>query len=343
MRDGTDVRVERGIVHIVDHIRGGSVFSEIDLDLTANEALRDYFSSQVANALTDDKTRPAKFLPEGSQAARDECVRLLSEPDSFITASRELARLLLMAMGTDQRIAPGSLAVCLYKASGTQFLALIKLDPGKALVQKVDEVEGKRLVSFDVQTDVMPTANERLHKAALIAPPGNAKYDLLLLDRQGAETAAFFAKTFLNTVRAFDAKSTVEALYLGIQNARSIAGLTAEESFAVQDWVGSELRNEVVTVSGLVRRAPIAKEKKKVFREEIEKLLPGEEELELDTSYAEEKLLRKTRLRGDYGVLFEVLTRHFDDVVKKQEVRKRADGKVITRLTIDVPDVQWIK
>jgi hypothetical protein len=347
MRDAGEVSVQRAIVHVIQHVESGTVLSALDLDLGANEALRNYFSGQVANALGDPNTHPAKFSTEGSQSAKKESEGLLDDPDRLIPASQTLATLLLNAMKKDQRIAPGSLAVCLYRASQygqTPFLALIKLDPGKVFVQKIEDVDGDRkVVTFGVQKDVMPTANEKLHKAALIAPPGVVdKYDLLLLDRQVAEQAIFWTKGFLNTVKAFDAKTMTDVVYDTIVKSVKTANLTPKESFAVHDWMQTAFTDERVAVSALVKRLPVSPKKKEVFRDELEKALPGVEELELDPAYAEAKLLKKTKFRGDSGVRFEVLSRHLDEVVKKQEKIKWPNGRKAVRVTLEVPDLEWI-
>jgi hypothetical protein len=175
MRDAGEIHVERAIVHIVDHRKPQLVLSEADLDLQGNGPLRDYFGGQVANALGDGRTHPARFNAEESQAAKDECLRILKRPSSLVASSQKLAHLLFDAMGTDQRITPGSLAVCVYRAKNypnARFLALIKLDPGEVLRQKITHVDGKKVVTFEVEPNVMPSTRKRLQKAAPIAPEG---------------------------------------------------------------------------------------------------------------------------------------------------------------------------
>src|SRR5574342_226392 len=69
---------------------------------------------------------------------------------------------------------------------------LIKIDPSEVLVQKIEkDRRGRRVVNFDIRGDAMPTAREKLQKAALILPKRRgAEYDMLLLDRQVAKVAA---------------------------------------------------------------------------------------------------------------------------------------------------------
>src|SRR5262249_48912354 len=127
----------------------------------------------------------------------------------FIDASQRLAQQLFLVM--DKRITPGSLAVCLYDATnypGLHFLALLKIDPSETFVQRIgQDSAGKRIVSLDLRDDVMPTTREKLHKAALLKPKdAQESYDLLLLDRQVAPAADFFARRFLGVELAMDAQ-----------------------------------------------------------------------------------------------------------------------------------------
>jgi len=357
MRDAGEIHVERAIVHIVDHRKPQLVLSEADLDLQGNGPLRDYFGGQVANALADGRTHPARFNPEGSQAAKDECLRILKRPSSLVASSQKLAHLLFEAMGTDQRITPGSLAVCVYRAKNypnARFLALIKLDPGEVLRQKITHVEGKKVVTFEVEPNVMPSTRERLQKAALIAPEGlNESFDLLLLDVQTPGTAAFFTVTFLNTTKAFDAETATEGLFVAVQNARNILAndppegvdpIDAEESFAIEHILEAELVQPESVISEFIARLPVKSEAQRdVIRDEVEKQLPGETQVAIAPGFAQEKLLIKRKLRGDFGVRFEVLAQHYDQVVLSVDEHSRDDGTLVWRMTIDVPRPKWVK
>lgn len=355
MRDATDVTVQRAIVHILDNRKKKLTLSETELTLEGYTELRKYFSDQVKNALADDQTSSARFSSDGEQAAIRECFSILADGQRFIPASRELAQLLFGCM-EHERISPGSLAICLYTAANypeTNFLALIKIDPVKALVQKVAKQDGKQVVSFDERGDVMPTTNEKLHKAALIPPSrSNKDFDLLLLDRQVAAVAAnFFAYKFLNTIPALDARTSTKQLYLAAQNAYNrlvspAAGplhIGPQEADALQQHIQVAFQSPSVNVDSWVRKLPISKGSKSVVAEEIKQLLPQEKRIEIDRDYARDKLLTKTRFRGEYGVLFEVKSEYYKDVVKNPKEIRRPDGKIVTRLVIEVPGLQWVK
>lgn len=357
MRDAIDVTVKRAIVHLINHRKKDLVQSDVELDLTANGKLRDYFSDQVKNALSDSQTGSAKFSSDGDRSAIQESYKILADPKHFVPSSQELARLLFVAMGTDERIKPASLAICIYTATvsnhSSNFLALIKIDPTEALIEKVEMQNGKQVVTFEVRNDVMPTKEVKLRKAALIPAKGTVKnLDLLLLDRQVTAVAAqFFAYGFLNTVRAIEPSVLTQKLYLGAQKAYNRlqfppAGepqITPAEAIAFQQEIETVLQKPSVNIQSWPNTLPLSKEARNVVADHIRTELPQEKKIPIDRDFARDKLLRITRFRGDYGVLFEVERKHFDEVVKKEEHWKSADGKNMTRLVIEVPELQWVK
>ena len=154
------------------------MLSDEELSLNGNDKLRDYFSKQVKNVLSDVQTSTARFSAEGDQDTIKEAYKILAQPKQFIPSSKILADSLFKAMGTDARIKPASLAVCLYTAENypeKRFLALIKIDPTEVFVERVKTIKDKTVVTFDEISDVLPTAREKLQKAALVSPKGLAE------------------------------------------------------------------------------------------------------------------------------------------------------------------------
>jgi hypothetical protein len=259
-------------------------------------------------------------------------------------------------MGKDKRIAPGSLAVCVYTAAnyrGVDFLALIKIDPARALVQKVVPRGRQRIISFDVNDLVMPTAREKLHKAALIAPPGKDKsFDLLLLDRQVSAVAAdFFADKFLNSIPARDPKDQTNDFYIGALNAynrlrapaKGVVKVAEEEAGGFRDHIEAALQSPTVDLDDWIGKLPLPQEARAVVREEMEKRLPQDNRVVIEQEYARATLLKKKRFRGEFGVLFEVESNHYGDVVLEEKTERRLDGTLVTRLVLEVPALQWVK
>lgn len=356
MRDATDVRVDRAIVHLINHRKQDLVHSEAELTLDGNEKLRSYFTDQVKNALTDTQTGSAKFSSDGEQAAIRESYKILSGPRYFVPSSQELATLLFTAMGTDARIKPASLAVCLYSASNypMRFLGLIKIDPTEALIEKVETQNGKKIVNFEVRSDVMPTAREKLQKAALIKPKDtDSTFDLLLLDRQVAVTAAnFFAYKFLNTIPTLDLQKSAKDFLVKTQIALeelleapegAPKHINAQQADHYQQAVEVAFQGGAIEIDPWVKSLPLPEAAKVVVQEQIRKKFPQEGTILVDSDYVQQTLLKKRRFRGDYGVLFEVDVDHYDDVVREKKNIRLKDGTELTRLVIEVPGLQWIR
>jgi hypothetical protein len=352
MRDARNVVVQRAIVHIIDNANQQMTLSEAEIDLGGRDgALRDYFSSQIQNALRDSQTGSARFSGDGDKSASKECFRILKDPGSLIDASQKLAGLLLAAMGGDKRIAQGSLAACLYSSENypKASLALIKLDPGRGLVQKVEKTaSGKRVVNFHVRKDVMPTANEKLRKAALVPRRGTDEtFDLLLLDRQAAGVANFFAQAFLNAEPARDAQSNATSFYEVGQRAynHAMKNTGNPDSLADADVilrsVESTLPGAEVDLDDWLKKLPVSAATRDHLAGEIGIEFPEEKTIVVDANFAKAKLLRKRRFRGGHGVSFEVDSDYYDDVVT---INGQTDenGIIVTELTLRVPGLQWV-
>jgi len=359
MRDAKGVTVERAIVHIIDHLgKKDVVESEVELGLNGANAqsLRDYFSDQVKNALKDAQTGSAKFAATGDQSAIDECFRALADSKRFVSCSQKLARLLLAAMGSDGRISPGNLVACIYTASNypkKNFLALFKIDLTKALIEKVEMQNDKRVDRFDERTDVMPTPREKLHKAALIPPQGmDKKFDLLLLDRQAPGVASFFARTFLNTVQVLDPITSTKGFLLATEKARKFLMAAPEgsperigpkESDAIVQQIAAVAQSKSVDRVNWPKQLPLKPEAQEIVSKHLEKQFPQDRQIKIDSTVAQEVFLKKTRYRGGHGFLLEVDTDRLKNVVTKQiPLDPRPDGTTMTRLILEVPNLHRI-
>jgi hypothetical protein len=255
-------------------------------------------------------------------------------------------------MRTHHRIVPGLLAVCVYTDANdrteSRHLALIKLDPGSGLVQKIEKQRGKQLVTFDVLDNVMPTTREKLQKVALLPPQGSEKYDLLLLDRQTPEVAAaFWAEAFLNVKLIVDGKLGAKMLrdvsYRASDDLAKRGLVTAAEAEAVKEHTDLVLQTPRVKRSAFVQNLPISKEARTLVAAALEQKFAGTKTIPIDTEYAQEKLTKLTRYRGAYSFRLEVESEHWEDVVKVNESFTANDGTPMTRLLLEVPRLQKVK
>jgi hypothetical protein len=345
VRNAAEIRLERGVVHVVDHLENPEpLLSQAELPLDRDADLRSYFQAQIRNASKDPAAAGARFVPADVGGAAQHCRALLASLDTFLTGSQRLAQLLFFAMRKDRRISPGSLAVFRYTAGnypGRPFLALLKLDPSVMLVQQVRTVSGGVVVSLKPIEDVLPGTRERLQKAALVQqPPQSGDPDLLLLDRQTEEVAEFFARGFLQAEPLLDARERTKRLHLGLITAYNEVKhlLTAEEAADFLLHIEALLRTEEVDLDSWIPNLGLPEEAEGKVSEKIDQQLAGERQFPLDTQFAREQLVQKLRFRGDFGVRLEVSADHYHDVVR--EVSER-DGR--THLVLEVPNFRLVK
>lgn len=356
MRNAVNPQVQRAIVHLLNHQKKDIVKSDAELDLNQNTKLAEYFSKQVRNVINDVQTTTAFFSEQGVQTATKETYKIIDQPKQFIPASQQLAQLLFDAMGTDARIKPASLAVCLYNAENypdKTFLALIKIDPTEVWVEKVDTNKNRTVVTFEEIPDALPTAREKLQKAALVQPKGmDGSLDLLLLDKQVPGVAEFFAKKFLNTSAALDPRDVTGRFWqlgqtlhnqLISPEAPPKERLTPEQADILKEQWHAATYNEIIELEPLVDKLPLPKEVKTAIKEKVKEEFPNETQITIDPQYAEARLTKKRRFRGDYGVLFEVESAHYSDVVLDQKEVKNKHGQMVTQMLIEVPSLRWIK
>ena len=356
---GSPVRVERVIVHLINHLKQQLTHSEEELPINSNLELREYFGDQVQNAINDQQITSARFSPNGNQATIQEIYKILNHSPSFVSSSKVLADLLMKAMGTDGRIKPESatVAVCTYSdgnSNSAQSLALIKLDPSNGFAEKVITVDGKQIVTFEPVKDMMPTKEVKLRKAALIPPKGAiSNIDLHVLDRQVAGVAAnFFGVTFLNTLPVLDPVNSVkEFVRASEKTRRTLMDLPVdkperigpEESDLLMRHVEDFLRKGRVNKRQFVKQAPLNTEGQKLLAKQLDKVFPHDPGIKFDRAYAKKVFLSKVRYRGGHGVLFEVDADRFGDVVRSiTPGAPLSDGTPTSKVELIVPNLHRI-
>jgi hypothetical protein len=232
---------------------------------------------------------------------------------------------------------------------------LIKVDPSDhlRLIEESDE-QGRRVVKLQVSERVLPSEREKLQKAAIIQPKRpNAPFDLLLLDRQTEKVMAnFFAKGFLNAEPALDPRERTKRLYTGyIRGLKRLtrppkdgdpALIKPEEAVVLRQQIEVAINSRRINVPEMLDNLNLPDEARRLMTEEISRQLPQEQEFEIDPEHAR-SLVKKLRFRGGYGVHFEVEADHWDEVVKSLETEETPNGRSMTRLVIEIPDMEMEK
>jgi hypothetical protein len=350
LRSAQGIEVLEVIVHIVDHRnRSEPVLSGAPVDLKGDRRLTDYFTKLIENVIGDPEAAEAVFLDANAGVA-PACREILRHPATFVERSGDLARSLWDATGTDRRISPGSLIVCRFRAASLPrmpLLALFKIDPTDVLVQTVLEVKGRQVVTLKVAENALPTARERLQKAALIAVPGSVRLgDVLLLDRLVTQpAAAFFALDFLGASPRLSQRQRTDKFLEGLLEAiAELANPPTPEAPSLSEEETDELEEEgYQAVDGRelnpalwVESRGISDAAKTVIHEKLAK-----KDLDLPqftTDRTRSKRPKKNRYQGDYDVRIEFSTLFVDYTLT--DLPRNAAGDPVTRICLDVPNLK---
>ncbi len=331
MRYISDIQLDQAIVHIVDPGQpNGYILSERALPLAANPSLVEYFIGHVRNSLRDPTASAARFATLSPGGAAQICAGLLAGQQDLVDGSRQLADRLYQIIAKDKRIKGGSLAVCLYHSDDypttPAFLALLKIDPGQAYRPRIEkDASGKLLVNFEIESNVMPSAREKLQKCAFIQPlDPRPEYDMILLDRQARpdealQVARFFKETFLEAEHAFDARQRTKRLYRALLSAQNQLRpeLTPAQVDDLSQAIAGAVNSDTISLDEWIEALPLADEQKQQVNEVVVANLP-DREFEIDRAYGQE-LSQKRRFRGDHDLRVEVPAEHYAQIIRSAE------------------------
>jgi hypothetical protein len=346
MRYATDIQLDQFIVHILDPWQpDGFVLSERTLPLHGNQRLVEYFAAHIQNSLQDPAARAARFVTLDDEAVSGVCKALLDGGLDLVEGSRWLAERLYTIIAGDRRISPGDLALCFYRAGNQphvpRYLALLKIDPSEVFRHKTERDPQENLyVSFEIETDVMPTTREKLQKCAFVQPlDPRPEYDMMLLDRQvrplvPLPVARFFAENFLGAQLALDARQRTDRLYRGLVSAHNWLRpeLRPQEDESLRQAISSAVTSASINVDTWLEALPLSEEQKAQIDQVVSQELP-DREFEIDRTYAEQ-LIRKRRFRGDYGLRVEVSAERYSQVIQSVQRVEEPDTPPYYRIEI---------
>ena len=346
MRYATDIQLEQLIVHILDPWRtDGLLLSERTLPLDSDRHLVDYFTAHIQNSLQDPAARAARFAAVDDVEASGACKAMLEGGLELVQGSRWLAERLYTILANDRRVAPGDLAVGFYRAGNRphvpRYLALLKIDPSAVFRHTAErDAQGRLYVGFRIETDVLPTARERLQKCAFVQPlDPRPDYDLMLLDRQlrppgPLPVARFFIEQFLGAQLALDPRQRTDRLYRGLVSAhnRLRAELRPQEDEALRQAIEGAVTSATINLDAWLAALPLPEACKAQIEQVVAQELP-DREFEIDTTYAQ-GLTRKRRFRGDYGLRVDVSAERYDQVIRSVEWVETPDAPPHYRIVI---------
>jgi hypothetical protein len=353
MRDATNVSIQELIIHILDPQGQGLVLSSVAVPLKGNEALVDYFSSHLLVSLKDPSIKAARFRNINPEQTSGVCRALLRGETTLVEGSRRLAQELFAILERDQRITPGDLAVCFFKAENypyTRFLAIMKIDPSQIFSHVVrQDKRGNTYVSFEANAQAFTA--ERLQKCAFIQPlePRHPEFDMLLLDRQrktiesspaGSNAIAqFFSESFLDAQEAYDARKLTGQVYrslVGVEN-KLRDRLTEEENEHLEERVQQAVTSRRLNLDSWLESLPLSPELKQEIDQTVSARMPARE-FTLDRAFSQQ-LVSKIKFRGDHGMRLEVpAENYFTLVVSEERITDDPERPPYYRIVIETDD-----
>lgn len=353
MRDAEKITIEELVIHILDPQGQGLVLSSVPVPLKGSEALVEYFSGHIQASLKDSGIKAAKFRNINPDQSSGICREVLRGDLPLVEGSRRLAQELYNILERDQRITPGDLAVCFFKAANypySRFLGIMKVDPSQIFSHVIrQDKRGNTYVSFETNTQAF--TNERLQKCAFIQPlePRHPEFDMLLLDRQrradeagtgGANAIArFFSETFLDAQEAFDSRKLTGMVYRGLVNAENRVRdrLSGEQAEVLGERIQQAVSARRLNLDTWLGDLPLAEEIKQEIDQSVSPRLPSRE-IPIDRGFSQQ-LTSKMKFRGDSGLRLELdADNYFTVIVSEERVTDDPNRSPFYRIVIETED-----
>jgi hypothetical protein len=350
MRGIEKLALERAIIHQVDPGPSGLRLSGRELALDNPPKLVEFLSGHIRNGLSDSQTRAARWPDHGiSVGVPATCQALLEGTLDLVTASQWLATALHAAIGDDQRISRGALAVAIYRDAtvsdlqAERFIALVKLDPSGVFRPEwhTDET-GTRYLSVSELPDALPTLQQRLQKCAFVrAIRTEDAYHLLVLDRQSPGVSAkFFMEGFLGATPAMDDKALTDGLYRVLLTVRrrlqhAEPPLPADRLFALDDAIRGLFAAKTIDLGEWLPTLP-QRERNAIDDEVQSEQL--DRAFDVDPGTQAQLVTGKVRYRGDRGLRVQVDRDAYGDVVKPPV---EIEGQRPRRFRIVIETSRW--
>jgi hypothetical protein len=205
-----NITIEKMIAHDLNWGNAAPIFFPQVINVTDVEVMG-FFTKHIENALKTKQIRLCRFTHEHAVVLRDtmQISEQLISDQVFIQNTVNMTQSLFNNMSG--AASNGALIFILYKEveTGQHYLGILKMDPNNGISLN------RTTFSFNVQKDILPSVNERLHKCAFIKVNGNLwdeDVHLRVLDKQqvAGEISRYFLSGFLESTTIIDDKAMTE-------------------------------------------------------------------------------------------------------------------------------------
>lgn len=326
-----EVETLDAIVHIVDQSIGGVIQSKECIQV--DEILNGFIPEHVTKVLGDYENQKAVFDFTDEENPVRACVGRIIAGGDFVTETAFLAERLYKATEPVEGLEGFDVLFARIQAEDQVMLAILKLDYQTTYIHEVDYSEEGVRVGIVSQQTALPTMRQRLSNCAIILPPGEFDYDMLLLNRKGKDvegnTIDYFMNRFFaaspykdDTTKTIELKKTMEKwMRQTIKN----DAVRAYENREVLHQALAE--SAVLNVDELVDQVTDSNDEKSKLEEKLELIgISPKDSFEVDVKWREKKLKQK-QIKTDTGFVLKAEKDFFDDKMRF-EVITNGDGTV---------------
>jgi nucleoid-associated protein YejK len=309
MRDFHDVKILRGVTHVVAPRSPQLLLQLSEAELPLGQGVGDILAAHVDMGLHDVQAKAATFVARRDDDACGILERLLSSRPRLVDLSRQLAQRLYRIAERDARVTDGTLAVLLCEATtsngnSARFPSILKLDPSAKLrtVTDTEPTTHKLRVRYEVDSATLPSRHEKIQKCAFVREIDQAaEYEMLVVDRQRrAEVVShFWVRDFLGAELVLDAPERTKRLYRALRSARNEVeqDLEATQLAALDQIIDGAVVGAAVDLDNLVASLPVPQPIRERIDATVSRALP-DRQFDLDPGVARQ-FVRRRAYRAD--------------------------------------------
>lgn len=301
MTDKEDIRVMRGILHILDSAMGMPVLSDEELDTGSD--FYDFLKSHIYRLLSGDDLKKCNFNTEESDVYK--ALQDYSE-DNFVPISRMLSGILYDIMNSNISIPPGDFIISEYRLEGKSYLAMLKMNYKVSYTHKTESDGNGNKNSITRHRAILPGEGQRLTEAAFI---DLEDFSVQMIERKyevNGEKMNYFSQLFLKCTSALSPKAKLAIVARAVDSVQKKyydEGEQLEASMETKSIIHNELSNEgALNIPRVIDKIFKEKEEfKQEVQEKLEKYHITEEEV-APKSEATTKKFQKQCLTTDTGI-----------------------------------------
>lgn len=327
LRNLESVRILKASVHILDKRLEEPMLAQGETPLT--EDITRYLTNHILKSSRSANAEAAAFKGDGIIKQLTETT-LLSQ-DTFIEASRTMAKRLFQVMRPIETIQSCDLATVLFQAGDIPCIAILKLDHQQTFQHSIEYIDETFEVKLSQMENALPQANNQLTACALInAPDLVTQTGLLIIEREGQDGGPrWFLHRFLGADRQPD---RMELTRIFKEIPEKFARRHLKNDYSEAEVLRAGMREELngsatIDLKGFAEDTLSGTDaQEKLLLAFTSAGLPVEGKLEIDRSWVSEKMKNRA-IKTDTGFTIRADQEFFDDPARF-ELRRNGDGSV---------------